>query len=649
MRMDDHLPSPASSPLPHDQQTHNQTARFLQFYHQQQQQHGGFIHPALTRYSAAAAAAAAAVGALPAHLQAHEQFRSRSGSLLSLGSTASSHRPERSPSRESSCSQESLPRASPVGYMPESPSPSPPSESSKLFGLLKGTAQSPYTGLFSKPQDVPRRRSPSRHHSGSGSLANDDVTRKKSSPSFAMNHLKLNGNGNHHPFNGAHPHSHFPHPHPHLAAHLLPPRPPQHLLPPPSSASSSEKDKLDATMAEYVRRSQAYLDSRADAIRRSNSISESRLSRPSNNRRRTISNRTATATSNGHSNGATLDDDDAPMDLSVKRPRCATLSGFSDVRRFTPPPLDPMSSASLAMSHNGVAMSGSDGYHSNSLELKRKYSQLRAMTSQFSTPHPVKPMKPDLEPISPPLRPPSSDTFPPQRSPSRDSRAPSRASLGSQGSNDDGSILRSILCGEATASSNASELLSGPSRPPSARSDLSTGMALSPSVNVSEPASPANSIVSRLMAGSPSSLEGNLRVCIAKKTLFPVRARITNYLVQIVKFARMQSGFSSLNSADQLALLVATWAHLLVVIMAENHFEFAVCPDAGAMDEDIAGGGGVPSLEVPTMKGVETVQNFIQTLQGLNLEAAETENLKAIVLFEAGKYYPTPFPPPNSP
>ena len=595
--MDERLPSPASSPLPHDQtHAHASAARILQNFYHQQQQHGGFLHPALTRFTAA-------VAALPPHLQAHEQFRSRSGSLLSLGSTASSHRPERSPSRESSCSQESLPRASPVGYMPESPSPSPPNESSKLFGLLKGTAQTPFSGLFNKPQDLPRRSNGASPAAANG----DDVTRAKASPGLGVGHLQLNGATPH--LNGSA--KAFQHPHLRL--------PPQHLLPPPSP---SEKEKLEA----YWQRSHAFLlDSRAEACRRSNSISVSRPSRQTNHRRRTSSSRSVAPA------GARTEDDDSPIDLSVKRPRCATLSGYSNVRRFSPPPLDPLSAASMAVSHNGVVNAGDNYLHHN--ELKRKYSQLRAMTSHFSAPAAAsKPLKPVLEPISPPLRSPSRDAAVTQRSPS-DSRAPSRGSVASQGSNDEGSILRSILVGE-----NSSDLMSGPSRPPSARSELSTGMAVSPSPALSDPASPANSIVSRLLAGSPSTVEGNQRVCIAKKTLFPVRARITNWLQHIVKFAKQQDRFSSLAEADQLALLETTWARLLVIVMAEHHFEFAVCPEAGSVEGDA--GTGVGSLEVPTMKGVETVQNFIQTLQSLSLDSDELNLLKMVVLFEAGAHRP---------
>lgn len=81
-----------------------------------------------------------------------DPFRQRSGSLQSMGSTASSHRPERSPSRESTSSHESVMRASPISIPEESPSPSPPSEESesKLLSLLKGSVQSPYSNLFSE-------------------------------------------------------------------------------------------------------------------------------------------------------------------------------------------------------------------------------------------------------------------------------------------------------------------------------------------------------------------------------------------------------------------------------------------------------------------------------------------------------------------
>ena len=141
--MEQRVPSPVSSPAYEHHHSHHplhtsSAPKLLASLYPSQ----GFLHPALSTQFP-----------LPPHLQNYQDpFRPRSGSLLSLGSTGSSYRPERSPSRESTSSHDSLPRASPVGYMPESPSPSPPNEnSSKLLGLLKGTAQSPFSGLFCKP------------------------------------------------------------------------------------------------------------------------------------------------------------------------------------------------------------------------------------------------------------------------------------------------------------------------------------------------------------------------------------------------------------------------------------------------------------------------------------------------------------------
>ena len=74
--------------------------------------------------------------------------RRRSGSI---GSAGSSIRDSRSPSYDSASSHDSMSRSSPMS-MGSSPSPSPPASSeSKLFGILKGTINTPYASLFQKP------------------------------------------------------------------------------------------------------------------------------------------------------------------------------------------------------------------------------------------------------------------------------------------------------------------------------------------------------------------------------------------------------------------------------------------------------------------------------------------------------------------
>ena len=137
------------------------------------------------------------------------------------------------------------------------------------------------------------------------------------------------------------------------------------------------------------------------------------------------------------------------------------------------------------------------------------------------------------------------------------------------------------------------------------------------------------------MAGSPCNAEANQRVSIAKKTLPPVRARVSGWLAQTIQFAKSLAEFSSLCLDDQLLIVSNTWAKMLVVFMAENNFEFAVSSVSGA-DADSGVEAGNP--EVPTMKAVENVQNFIHKLPALNLDATEYLQLKTIVLFEIGRH-----------
>ena len=554
----DRVPSPVtSSPTAYDHHPLHAHKHLASLYSSQ-----GFLHPALSHQLQQFP--------LPPHLQnIHDPFRPRSGSLLSLGSTGSSYRPERSPSRESTSSHDSLPRASPVpgGYTPESPSPSPPNESSKLLNLLKGTSQSPFSGLFNKPANpdmpVPVSRKGS-FSSGDGgdrgefrgmrSSGGEHVMRRQS-VSSEMRHLTLNSR---------------PYPLPNMYS---------------SSSSSARKSSTPSLLSR-------------DLYHRSNSISESQHPLPSLIHR---SNSISEPLLKRHVELET------PMDLSCKRPRRATMASLSNIRRRLPPPTETVTQSSLI--NNGGSSSSSR--HSDDDE------------RMSTTPAPATP-KSMIEPISPP------------------SRAPSRDSVASHGSSaaDDSSILRSILCGGGLNSSSGASETSYPSRPASVKSDASgAGMMLNPTSPggsaMSEPASPSHSILSRLMAGSPCNAEANQRVGIAKKTLFPVRARVSFWLGQTVKFAKSLAEFSSLCFDDQMIVINNTWAKMLVVFMAENNFEFAVSTVAAGTDSDSAADtAGNP--EVPTMKAVENVQGFIHKLHGLNLDVTEYEQLKTIVLFEIG-------------
>ncbi|XP_059138473.1 photoreceptor-specific nuclear receptor-like [Physella acuta] len=126
---------------------------------------------------------------------------------------------------------------------------------------------------------------------------------------------------------------------------------------------------------------------------------------------------------------------------------------------------------------------------------------------------------------------------------------------------------------------------------------------------------------------------GTTKVQLAKKNLFPVSARVSDWLVKIVQFAKSIPEFSSLSHNDKVTLTLNSWSRLMLLYMAESNFQFAVTPiptiDSSSVESS-------PSQDEPTMKSVEGVQTFIKKCQQMSVDSKEYEFLRMLVLFNAG-------------
>ncbi len=254
------------------------------------------------------------------------------------------------------------------------------------------------------------------------------------------------------------------------------------------------------------------------------------------------------------------------------------------------------------------------------------------------------------------------------------------------------SILRSILCGQHHRSSGQASPANY-SLPPSPLSQHSTasprrdsntstsssilcgilnqsrlGMVTTGSQPGSRCSTPG-SVGAPSLSGSQSSSRVLARnkqtaVTLAKKNLFPVTARVSEWLVKIVEFAKEQEHFGDLPYTDQVGIILHSWARLLLLHMAETSFEFAVTPknscgeQSGSDDDEPRR----PDPDVPTMRDVEGIQRLISKCQSLGLDQQEYDYLKLIILFNQGThrfvmfscrgrclgviYLPSPPPPP---
>lgn len=158
-------------------------------------------------------------------------------------------------------------------------------------------------------------------------------------------------------------------------------------------------------------------------------------------------------------------------------------------------------------------------------------------------------------------------------------------------------------------------------------------------------ASPTASSASDRSCDSPCSSDsgyptrhlcGSTRVTLAKKNMYPVSARVSDWLVKLVQLAHSVQYFrEELTSGDKLTLLLNSWSRLLLLFMAESNFQFVVTPlrtEPESADVD----GMLPSPDEPTMKSVEAIQTFIRKCQHMGVEPEEYHYLRMLVLFNSG-------------
>ncbi len=244
----------------------------------------------------------------------------------------------------------------------------------------------------------------------------------------------------------------------------------------------------------------------------------------------------------------------------------------------------------------------------------------------------------------------------------RETLSPYPGAEDSQGNDSsDSSILKSILCGQRRSSRMPPQNVPSQfSLPPSPLSQNSSTSSLhgSGSSNILSGLlnharfqgvmdSPAGSRCSTPEStGTPSissrhSQQNNTNtvVALAKKNLFPVTARVSDWLVKIVHFSKSQPEFVNLPHSDQISLVLHSWSRVLLLYMAENSFHFAVTPKQVPSSGDESGDlSGSPDPDIPTMKGAESLQRFITKCQNLNLDQQEYSYLKVITLFNPGKF-----------
>ena len=224
------------------------------------------------------------------------------------------------------------------------------------------------------------------------------------------------------------------------------------------------------------------------------------------------------------------------------------------------------------------------------------------------------------------------------------------------------SILKSILCGQHRRPSRVASP-SHYSLPPSPLSQQSTasqkdsnssnilsgilhqnrfGMVTGDSQPGSRCSTPGSTGAPSL-SGSQSSIHllsknKHTVVALAKKNLFPVTARVSDWLVKIVHFAKSQPEFTNLPHTDQVSLILHSWARILLLFMAETSFEFAVTPKTTTGDQPSPSDDEtkIPDSNTPTMRHVDTIQRFISKCQSLGLDQQEYSYLKMITLFNQG-------------
>lgn len=127
-------------------------------------------------------------------------------------------------------------------------------------------------------------------------------------------------------------------------------------------------------------------------------------------------------------------------------------------------------------------------------------------------------------------------------------------------------------------------------------------------------------------------ITSSTRVTLAKKNMFPIASRVSDWLVKIIKFSKSIPEFATLSHNDKMTLLLNSWTRLLLLYMAEQDFEFAVTPlPIEKQTPDVT-----PAPDEPTMKSVENIQSFIKKCNSMCLDQKEYALLRMAVLFNAG-------------
>lgn len=126
---------------------------------------------------------------------------------------------------------------------------------------------------------------------------------------------------------------------------------------------------------------------------------------------------------------------------------------------------------------------------------------------------------------------------------------------------------------------------------------------------------------------------GSTRVTLAKKMVYPITSRVSDWLVKIVQFSKSIPEFQSMSPNDKITLILHSWTRTLLLLMAENDYEFAVTPLYSDIRQT---GGNTPSQDEPTMKSVEGIQNFIRKCKNMYMDQKEYALLRMAVLFNSG-------------
>jgi hypothetical protein len=127
---------------------------------------------------------------------------------------------------------------------------------------------------------------------------------------------------------------------------------------------------------------------------------------------------------------------------------------------------------------------------------------------------------------------------------------------------------------------------------------------------------------------------GTTPVTLAKKNMYPVGSRVSDWLVKVIQFAKSIPEFVNLSHNDKVTLILNSWTRLLILYMSESNFQFAVTPIHSEQQGEECEG---PPPSKPTMKSVENLQGFIRKCQTMNLDQKEYAFLRMAVLFNSGK------------